>query len=82
VIDAIQHRLDQTPDIMSFATAILVVSLFARGTMEELIDVTYFMADRQDATVSFIEKRPWDVVLQMARPRTHRHAEWRGPIRR
>ena len=52
---------------MSLATAILVVSLFARGLMEELIDVTYFMADRQDATVSFIEKRPGDVVFQMAR---------------
>ena len=36
-------------------------------TMEQLIDVTYFMADRQDATVSFIEKRASDVVLQMAR---------------
>ena len=35
--------------------------------MEQLIDVTYFMADRQDATVSFVEKRPRDVVLQMAR---------------
>ena len=28
-----------------------------RDTMEQLIDVTYFMADRQDATVSFVEKR-------------------------
>lgn len=52
---------------VSFATAILVVSLFARGTMEELIDVTYFMADRQDATVSFIEKRPQNVIFQIAR---------------
>ena len=35
--------------------------------MEQLIDVTFFLADRQDATVSFIEKRPQDVVMQMAR---------------
>jgi putative ABC transport system permease protein len=35
--------------------------------MEGLIDVTYFMADRQDATVSFVEKRQREVVLQMAR---------------
>ena len=49
------------------ATAILIVSLFLSATMEHLIDVTYFMADRQDATVSFVEKRPRDVVLQMAR---------------
>ena len=52
---------------MASATAILIVSLFARDTMEQLIDVTYFMADRQDATVSFVEKRSREVVLQMAR---------------
>ena len=52
---------------MALATAILVVSLFTRGTMEELIDVTYFLADRQDATVSFVERRSQDVVHQMAR---------------
>jgi putative ABC transport system permease protein len=52
---------------MAAATAILVVSLFVRDTMESLIDVTYFMADRQDATVSFAEKRQRDVVLQIQR---------------
>ena len=52
---------------MALATAILVVSLFTRGTMENLIDVTYFMADRQDAAVSFNEKRSQDVVNQMKR---------------
>lgn len=52
---------------MALATAILVVSLFTRETMEQLIDVTYFMADRQDATVGFTEKRPRDVVYQVAR---------------
>ena len=52
---------------MALATAILVVSLFTRGTMEQLIDVTYFLADRQDATVSFIEKSPREVVMQVAR---------------
>ena len=52
---------------MALATAILIVSLFTRDTMEQLIDVTYFTADRQDATVSFIEKRPRDVVMQIAR---------------
>lgn len=52
---------------LSLATAILVVSLFMRDTMELLIDVTYFMADRQDATVSFMEKRPTAVLYQMAR---------------
>lgn len=52
---------------MALATAILVVSLFVSDTMEQLIDVTYFMADRQDATLSFIEKRPQDVVMQVGR---------------
>ncbi len=52
---------------MALATAILIVSLFTSGTMEALIDVTYFMADRQNATVSFIEKRSQDVVKQVAR---------------
>jgi putative ABC transport system permease protein len=52
---------------MALATAILIVSLFTSGTMEELINVTYFMSDRQDATVSFVEKRPGNVVAQMAR---------------
>jgi len=51
---------------LALATAILVVSLFTRDTMELLIDVTYFMADRQDATVSFIEKRPSNAVYQIA----------------
>ncbi len=52
---------------MALAVAILVVSLFTRDTMEQLIDVTFFMADRQDATVNFIGKRPQNVVGQVAR---------------
>jgi putative ABC transport system permease protein len=52
---------------MALATGILVVSLFTSDSMEQLIDVTYFMADRQDATLSFVEKRPEAVVMQIAR---------------
>lgn len=52
---------------MALATAILVVSLFMRDTMEQLIDVTYFLTDRQDATVGFIEKRAHAAVKQMER---------------
>jgi putative ABC transport system permease protein len=52
---------------MALATGILVASLFLNGTMEQLIDVTYFMADRQDATVNFIERRPANVLTQIAR---------------
>lgn len=50
---------------ISMATGILVVSLFTRDTMENLIDVTYFLADRQDATMSFAERRSANVVYQV-----------------
>lgn len=51
---------------IAMATGILVVSLFLRDTMEQLIDVTYFLADRQDATISFVERRSADVIYQVA----------------
>jgi putative ABC transport system permease protein len=51
---------------VAMATGILVVSLFTRDTMELLIDVTYFLADRQDATMTFGERRAGDVVLDVA----------------
>lgn len=47
---------------IAMATGILVVSLFMRGTMDQLVDVTYFLADRQDATLRFTDKRPIDVI--------------------
>ena len=52
---------------LSLATSILVVSLFTRDTMEELINVTYYLADRQDATLSFVEKRSLNVVNDVGR---------------
>lgn len=52
---------------LALATSILVVSLFTRDTMEELINVTYYLADRQDATLSFVEKRSLNVVNDVAR---------------
>ena len=52
---------------IAFAAGILIASLFLVGTMEALVDVTYFMADRQDASVSFIERRPLSAVDQIAR---------------
>lgn len=51
---------------LALSTGILVASLFLSGTMENLIDVTFFMADRQDATVSFVERRNANVILQVA----------------
>jgi putative ABC transport system permease protein len=52
---------------MALATAVLIASLFLTGTMEKLIDVTYFMADREDATISFVQKRPLRVIEEVAR---------------
>jgi putative ABC transport system permease protein len=51
---------------MALAPAIIIVSLFLKDTVEDLINVTYFIADRQDATVSFVEKRSQNVVEQIA----------------
>jgi putative ABC transport system permease protein len=51
---------------MALATAIIIVSLFLRDTVEDLINVTYFIADRHDAAVSFVERRPQNVVEQIA----------------
>ena len=52
---------------IALATAILIVSVFTGDAVEQLVDVTYFMADRQDASIGFVEKRPQDIVLQVAR---------------
>lgn len=52
---------------IALGTAILIVSLFTRDTMEQVTDVTYFLADRQDATISFTERRPFNVVNEVAR---------------
>jgi putative ABC transport system permease protein len=51
---------------MALAPAIIIVSLFLRDTVEDLINVTYFIADRHHAAVSFVEKRPENVVEQIA----------------
>jgi putative ABC transport system permease protein len=52
---------------LAFATGMLVVSLFTRDTMDLLVDVTYFLADRQDATLSFAERRPERAVGEVLR---------------
>ncbi|MHB1206965.1 MAG: ABC transporter permease, partial [Rhodospirillaceae bacterium] len=51
---------------IALATGILVVSLFTRDTMENLIDVTFFLADRQNGSVSFAERRSATTLLQIA----------------
>lgn len=52
---------------IALATAILIVSLFTADAIEQLVDVTYFMADRQDASIGFVQKEPAGIVMQVAR---------------
>jgi putative ABC transport system permease protein len=42
----------------AFAVAILVGSLWSFGSINKMIDVTFFRADRQDATIAFTSARP------------------------
>lgn len=49
------------------ATGILIVSLFTGDAINQLVDVTYFMADRQDATIGLVAKQNADVAREVAR---------------
>ena len=52
---------------LALATAILILSMFTGDAVEQLVDVTYFMADRQDASIGFVEKQSAGVVMSVAR---------------
>lgn len=43
---------------LALSVALLVVSLFALDSVEAMIDVTFFQAERQQATLNFVDKRP------------------------
>lgn len=51
---------------ISLSIAILISSLFFYDSIEYLVDVTFFQADRQDATITFTEARPLSVVEAVA----------------
>lgn len=42
---------------LSFAAALLVASLFSLDSLETMIDLTFNQADRQNATIGFVEAR-------------------------
>lgn len=52
---------------LGLGTGILFVSLFMEDAMEYLIEVKYFQAERQDATLSFAAARPADALFEAAR---------------
>ena len=47
---------------LSLSVALLVVSLFAFDSVEAMIDVTFFQAERQQATINFVEKKPANAI--------------------
>ena len=52
---------------MALAVAILVGSLWSFGSIDHMIDVTFFRSDRQDASISFGEVRPVSVMNDIRR---------------
>lgn len=51
---------------MSLSVAILLSALFSFDSVEYLIDVTFFQAERQDATITFTDPRPLSVIDSVA----------------
>jgi putative ABC transport system permease protein len=47
------------------SVAVLVGSLWAFGSTEFMIDVTFHRSDRQDATISFVRERPLSAYYQV-----------------
>lgn len=52
---------------IAMSVAVLVGTLFMDDTVEQMIDVTFFQADRQDATITFVSERPVATVADVAR---------------
>jgi putative ABC transport system permease protein len=52
---------------VSLAAALLIVSFFAFDSVDHLIDVTFFLAERQQASINFTDKRPMRVIEAAAR---------------
>jgi putative ABC transport system permease protein len=51
----------------AFAVAILVGTLWSFGSVEFMIDVTFHRADRQDASISFVEAKPASALASVGR---------------
>jgi len=52
---------------MALSVAILVGSLFSLDSLEDMVDVTFFRTDRQDATITFLEPQPLRAVEDVRR---------------
>ena len=52
---------------ISLSVAVLVTSLFPVGSVNFMIDATFFRSDRQDASITFGDERPPRVLQDVAR---------------
>jgi putative ABC transport system permease protein len=52
---------------IAFATAVLTGSTWSIGSIEKMIDITFFQTDRQDATISFSGALPYGAYLAVQR---------------
>lgn len=50
---------------VAFSVALMVMSLFFLDSVEEMIDVYFFRAERQTLTVSFVEPRPASIEQEI-----------------
>lgn len=52
---------------IALSVAVLVGSLFSLDSVEEMIDITFFSAERQHATISFVHKLPAEALYEVER---------------
>jgi putative ABC transport system permease protein len=52
---------------MAMAVAILVGSLWSFGSIDHMIDITFFRTDRQDASINFAQARPVSALFETRR---------------
>jgi putative ABC transport system permease protein len=50
----------------SLSVALLVTALFSYDAIDYMIDIIFFQADRQDATVTFASERSWSASFEIA----------------
>lgn len=52
---------------IALSVAVLVASMFTEDAVDFMIDVTFFQAERQDATINFVQERPVSAVFDVER---------------
>ncbi len=52
---------------IAMSVAVLVAALFSQDAIERMIDLTFYRADRQDATIGFSVERPLATLADIAR---------------